>query len=57
MFNGSHNAHIKEPIHTFQNDTSKAWKILGLTYRSREVSAREMLTDFQSRGWVGNTRP
>ncbi|KII86215.1 hypothetical protein PLICRDRAFT_114782 [Plicaturopsis crispa FD-325 SS-3] len=33
-------------------DTSKASRVLGLTYRSLEETARDSLADFGSRGWV-----
>ena len=32
-------------------DTNKAEKVFGIKYRSREETARDMLVDFEKRGW------
>ncbi|KAM6493008.1 hypothetical protein JOM56_011142 [Amanita muscaria] len=40
--------HVK---HTMEFDSSKAQRILALQYRSMDATARDMLADFERRGW------
>ncbi|KAG2007029.1 D-lactaldehyde dehydrogenase [Coprinopsis cinerea AmutBmut pab1-1] len=40
-----------ERVYKFQMDASKATRILGITYRSKEDTMKDLLEDFERRGW------
>jgi nucleoside-diphosphate-sugar epimerase len=41
----------KNAVHLFQYDTTKAQKIFAMEYRSMQETARDILADFEARGW------
>lgn len=40
-----------DAVYLFQFDTTKQARILGIKFRSKEDSARDLLEDFERRGW------